>query len=82
MIVKTMDAVNGAHLHRPIEGTFALNLNGQRIDFTDIIFDDPYEFAFVYLVASEWANPKWYFETAGSTFFTEQQQVPKRPVRF
>jgi hypothetical protein len=77
-----MDAVNGVHLHRPIQGTFGLDLNGQRIDFTDIIFNDPYEFAFVYLVASECTNPKWYFETARSTFFTEQQQVAKIAVRF
>jgi hypothetical protein len=77
-----MDAVNGVHLHRPIQGTFALNSNGQRIDFTDIIFDNPYEFAFVYLVASEWANPKWHFETDGSTFFTDQRLVPKRPGRY
>jgi len=77
-----MDAVNGVHLHRPIQGTFALSLNGQRIDFTDIIFDNPYKSAFVYLIASELANPKWNFETAGSTFFTEQRLVPKRPGRY
>ena len=77
-----MDAVNGVHLHRSIQGTFVLNLNGQRIDFTVIIFDYPYEFAFVYLVASEWDNPKWHFETAGSTFFTDQRLVPKRPGRY
>ena len=48
-----MDAVNGVHLHRSIQGTFALNLGGQRIDFTDTIFDYLYQFAFVYLVASQ-----------------------------
>ena len=77
-----MDAVNGVHIHRPIQGTFALNLDGQRIDFTEIIFDDPYGFAFMYLVASEWANSKWHFKTAGSTFLTVQRQVPKRPGHF
>jgi len=77
-----MDAVNGVHLHRSIQGTFVLNLGGQRIDFTDTIFDYLYQFAFVYLVALQWANPKWHFETAGSTFFTEQRLVPKRPGRY
>ena len=77
-----MDAVNGVHLHRSIQGTFALNLSGQRIDFTDTIYDYLYEFSFVYLVASQWANLKWHFETAGSTFFTEQRLVPKRPGRY
>jgi hypothetical protein len=47
-----MDAVNGVHLHHLIQGTFVPNLNGQRIDFTDIIFDCRYDFAFVYLVKS------------------------------
>jgi len=56
-----MDAVNGVHHHRPIPGTFALNLNRQRIGFTDIIFDDLNEFAFMYFVASQWANRKWHF---------------------
>ena len=77
-----MDAVNGVHVHRPIQGTFALNLNGQRIDFTDTIFDYLYEFAFMYLVASEWANSKWHFKTAGSIFFIGQRQVPKRLGHF
>jgi hypothetical protein len=77
-----MDAVNGVHRHRPVPGTFALNLNRQRIGFTDIIFDDLNEFAFMYFVASQWANPKWHFETAGSTFFTKQRLVPKRPGHY
>ena len=47
-----MDAVNGVHLHHLILGTFVLNLNDQRIDFTDIIFDYPYDFAFVHLVTA------------------------------
>ncbi len=42
-----MDAVNGVHLHHLIQGTFVPNLNGQRIDFTDIIFDSPYAVALV-----------------------------------
>jgi len=77
-----MDAVNGVHLHRSIQGTFVLNLGGQRIDFTDTIFDYLYQFAFVYLVASQWTIPKWHFETAGSTFFTEQRLGPKRPGHY
>jgi hypothetical protein len=70
------------HLHRSIQGTFALNLGGQRIDFRGTIFDCLYQFAFVYPAASQWANPKRHFETAGSIFFTEQRLVPKRPGRY
>ena len=42
-----MDALSGVHLHRLILGIIVPNLNDQRIDFTDIIFDYPYPFAFV-----------------------------------
>lgn len=41
-----MDAFSGVHLHRLMRVTFALNLNDQRIDSTDIIFDSYYAFAF------------------------------------
>ena len=42
-----MDAISGVHLHPLTRGIFVLNLNGQKIDFTDITFDFPYAFAFV-----------------------------------
>jgi len=41
MIVKIMDAGSGVRLHRLTRETFVLNLNGQKIDFTGIIFDCP-----------------------------------------
>ena len=47
-----MDAVSGVHLHRLILGTSVLNLNDQRIDFTDIIFDCPYMNALVFVTSN------------------------------